>query len=99
MLPGNQLIEIHPAGKISRSPFQAVGSRAHFAVIHQPGNFLPFAELLAVKKNYTNDKFFGTELYSIIADRTFSGKMIIPKQLRKFYNGIISNTVLQKGYL
>ena len=62
-------------------------------------DFLPFAELLAVKKNYTNDKFFGTELYSIIADRTFSGKMIIPKQLRKFYNGIISNTVLQKGYL
>jgi hypothetical protein len=62
-------------------------------------DFQPFSELLAVKKNYTNDKFFGTELYSIIADRTFSGKMIIPKQLRKFYSGIISDAVLQKGYL
>jgi hypothetical protein len=62
-------------------------------------DFHPFAELLTVKKNYTNEKFFGTELYSIIADRTFSGKMIIPKQLRKFYCGIISDSVLQRGYL
>jgi len=62
-------------------------------------DFLPFEELLVVKKNYTNDKFFGTELYSIIADRTFSGRMIIPKQLRKFYAGIISDTFLHKRYL
>ena len=62
-------------------------------------DFEPFAELLIVKKNYTIEKFFGTELYSIIADRTFSGKMIIPKQLRKFYNGIISDTILSKGYI
>jgi len=65
----------------------------------QDRDFQPFAELKVVKKNYTNDKFFGTELYSIIADRTFSGKMIIPKQLRKFYRGIISDAVLNKGCL
>ncbi len=62
-------------------------------------DFKPFAELLVVKKNYTYEKFFGTELYSIIADRTFSGKMIIPKQLRKFYNGIISEAVLYRSYI
>ncbi|MFC2166299.1 hypothetical protein ACFLT2_15045 [Acidobacteriota bacterium] len=62
-------------------------------------DFEPFAELLIVKKNYTTEKFFGTELYSIIADRTFSGKIIIPKQLRKFYSGIISDSILNKGYI
>jgi hypothetical protein len=62
-------------------------------------DFQPFNELKIVKKNYTIDKFFGTELYSIIADRTFSGKIIIPKQLRKFYKGIISESILNKGYL
>jgi len=62
-------------------------------------NFESFDELLIVKKNYTPEKFFGTELYSIIADRTFSKKMIIPKQLRKFYSGIISDPILNKGYI
>jgi hypothetical protein len=62
-------------------------------------DFKPFDELQSVKKNYTYEKFFGTELYSIIADRAFSGKIIIPKPFRKFYNGIISESILDKGYI
>lgn len=62
-------------------------------------DFESFAELLIVKKNYTTEKFFGTELYSILADRAFLGEMIIPKQLRKFYSGIISDPILNKGYI
>lgn len=62
-------------------------------------DFQPFEELQIVKKNYTDEKFFGTELYSIIADRAFSGKIIIPKPFRKFYNGIISEFILDKGFI
>lgn len=60
-------------------------------------NFKPYETLLHLKDNYSPQKFFGTELYSIIADRVFSGKMIIPKQFRKFYKGIVSETVLYKN--
>ena len=62
-------------------------------------DFTPYREIQIVKKNYTNEKFFGTELYSIIADRAFSGKIIIPRPFRKFYNGIISEAFLDKGYI
>lgn len=60
-------------------------------------DFKPYDELQDLKENYTDQKFFGTELYSIIADRAFSGKMIIPKQLRKFYYGILSESALNKN--
>jgi hypothetical protein len=60
-------------------------------------NFEPFETLLRLKDTYSPQKFFGTELYSIIAEKVFSGEMIIPKQFRKFYNGIISETVLFKN--
>ena len=60
-------------------------------------NFKPYEELKDLRRNYSDEKFFGTELYSIIADRSFSGKMIIPKQLRKFYKGIVSETALKKS--
>ncbi|MBN1224085.1 MAG: hypothetical protein JXB23_12630 [Candidatus Aminicenantes bacterium] len=60
-------------------------------------DFRPFSELQCVKKNYTNEKFFGTELFSIIADRTFSRKIIIPKQLRIFYSGIIADEILERS--
>lgn len=62
-------------------------------------DFQPFEELQTVKKNYTDEKFFGTELYSILADRAYSGKIIIPIPFRKFYNGIVSKSVLEKGYI
>ncbi len=60
-------------------------------------DFKPYDELQDLKVNYTDRKFFGSELYSIIADRAFSGKMIIPKQLRKFYYGILSESALNKN--
>jgi len=62
-------------------------------------DFQPFEELQTVKKNYTDEKFFGTELYSIIADRAYSGKIIIPIPFRKFYNGIVSESILEKAYI
>jgi hypothetical protein len=60
-------------------------------------DFKPYDELQDLKVNYTDQKFFGSELYSIIADRAFSGRMIIPKQLRKFYYGILSESALNKN--
>jgi len=60
-------------------------------------NFKPYEELKYLRMNFSDQKFFGTELYAIIADRLFSGKMIIPKQLRKFYKGIISEAALNRG--
>jgi len=56
--------------------------------------FRPFEELRDQKKYYTDQKFFGTELYSLLADRAFSGKMTIPEQFRKFYYGILSESAL-----
>lgn len=61
------------------------------------GNFKPYEELKDMRVNCSDQIFFGTELYAIIADRLFSGKMIVPKQLRKFYKGIISEVALNKG--
>lgn len=60
-------------------------------------DFKPYDELQDLKDNYADQEFFGSELYSIIADRAFSGKMIIPKQLRKFYYGILSESALNKN--
>ena len=60
-------------------------------------NFKPYGELKDIRLNYSDKTFFGTELYAIMADRLFSGKMIVPKQLRKFYKGIISEAALNKG--
>lgn len=60
-------------------------------------DFKPYDELQDLKENYADHKFFGSELYSTIADRAFSGKMIIPKQLRKFYYGILSESALNKN--
>jgi hypothetical protein len=60
-------------------------------------NFKPYEELKDIRMHYSDQKFFGTELYAIIADRLFSGKMVIPKQLRKFYKGIISEAALNEG--
>jgi hypothetical protein len=60
-------------------------------------NFKPYEGLKDMRVKYSDQIFFGTELYAIIADRLFSGEMIVPKQLRKFYKGIISEAALNKG--
>jgi hypothetical protein len=48
---------------------------------------------------FRDDEFFGTELYSTLAGRAFAGDLIIPKHLRKFYEGIISEKYLNKDKL
>ncbi|MFB0565784.1 MAG: hypothetical protein ACETWK_08920 [Candidatus Aminicenantaceae bacterium] len=60
-------------------------------------DFKLFEGLKKLKEHYPDQKFFGTELYSIIADKTFSRMMIIPRQLRKYYYGIISDNVLNNS--
>lgn len=61
-----------------------------------PENFKPFQKLKSLRKRYDYRKFFGTELYSIIADRVFSGIIILPKPFKKFYYGILSERTLHK---
>jgi len=53
--------------------------------------------LLEAREMYSHDKVFGTELYSIIAERAYSGAIIIPKQFRKYYLGILSDETLDKN--
>lgn len=52
--------------------------------------------LMILKMGYSDKKFFGTEMYSYLAEMAFSGEIIIPIQLRTFYKGIISERVLNK---
>jgi len=59
-------------------------------------DFKPIETLKDQKKYYSDQKFFGTELYSILAERAFSGRMAIPKPLRKFYYGLLSESALNK---
>lgn len=61
-----------------------------------PENFEPFQKLKSLRKKYDDEKFYGTELYSIIADRVFSGKIVLPKSFKKFYYGILSERTLHK---
>ena len=62
-------------------------------------HFKSYEELGIFKDRYPDQKFFGTELYAILAERAFSGKIIIPEDLRKFYKDLISETHLNKNCL
>ncbi|NIM91170.1 MAG: hypothetical protein GTO17_09505 [Candidatus Aminicenantes bacterium] len=62
-------------------------------------HFRAFEDLGFLKEKYVDPKFFGTELYAILAERAFSGKIIIPEDLRQFYKGLISETYLNKNCL
>jgi len=57
-------------------------------------DFEPFEDIQEIRKKYGEHKFFGTELFSVIADRAFSGEIIIPKQFRVFYENIVSEQSL-----
>jgi len=61
-------------------------------------DFEAYAALKKKKESYKEKlrEFFGSELYSTLADRAFTGEMIIPKQMRKFYEKFISKDVLNK---
>ena len=60
-------------------------------------NFENFRLLLDAKEMYNQIKVFGTELYSIIAGNAFYGVIIIPRQFRKYYFGIVSEDALYKS--
>jgi hypothetical protein len=60
-------------------------------------HFKSYEELGLLKDRYPDQKFFGTELYAILAERAFSGKIVIPEDLREFYKGLISETYLNKN--
>lgn len=62
-------------------------------------NFKAYEELKDYKEHYPDQKFYGTELYAVLAEKTFSGKIIIPRQLKKFYYGIVSESLLQRNEL
>jgi hypothetical protein len=53
--------------------------------------------LLEAREMYSHDKVYGPELYSILADRAYAGAIIIPRQFRKFYLGILSDEALGKN--
>lgn len=62
-------------------------------------DFKAYEELGNNKENYPDQKFYGSELYARVAENAFSGKIVIPQQLRKFYYGIISESMLNKNAL
>ena len=49
-----------------------------------------YKNLSRIRKNYDENKFFGRELYSIVADKAFTEDIVIPKPLRRFYEKFVS---------
>ncbi len=41
------------------------------------------------KKHYSDKKFFGTELYSKIAEEVYNNKFRLPKPLEQFYEKVL----------
>lgn len=62
-------------------------------------HFKPFLELMACEENYDSEIFFSTELYSRFAEGSYGKKMIIPKQLREYYEPLISKEWLNRDTL
>jgi len=56
-----------------------------------------FKALQEIKKTYSLEKAFGTELYATLAGRAFSGVTLIPNQFRKYYSGLLSDEALNKN--
>jgi len=59
-------------------------------------DFTPFSELLELKERYAEEELYGTELYSVLGDRTFSGHIVIPRRFREYYQGILSASALNR---
>jgi len=60
-------------------------------------DFESFEVLLEIKDIYNFEKL-GTELFSTMAGRAFSGKTIIPKQFKKYYSFLLSDEVLNTDH-
>jgi hypothetical protein len=61
-----------------------------------PSDFLPFAELEGLRDRYSAKELHGTELYSILADRAFSGHILIPRRFHAYYRDILSEGALAR---
>jgi hypothetical protein len=61
-----------------------------------PSDFQPFAELEGLTDRYGTRELHGTELYSILADRAFSGHILIPRRFHAYYRDILSPGVLER---
>lgn len=55
-----------------------------------------FARLQNRRGHYAEQKWW-PELFSIMAEKTYESEMIIPQQLRKFYQGLISEKALNRN--
>lgn len=56
--------------------------------------FVPFEGVKRLRERYPNRSFFGTELFAVLADRAFSGRILIPQRFRSYYKGILSDRAL-----
>jgi hypothetical protein len=61
-----------------------------------PSEFEPFAELLCLGDIYDDQTLNGTELFAILGDRAYSGRILIPRPFRKYYYGILSHSALNR---
>lgn len=57
-------------------------------------DFDPYAEILLYQDEYEEARFFGTEVYALIAEMAYTGKIRVPASLRAYYDGILSQQAL-----
>ena len=57
-------------------------------------DFVPYAEILAYHEDYSEERYFGTEMFALVAEMAYSGNIEIPVSLLPFYKGILSPQAL-----
>ncbi len=61
-----------------------------------PMHFKPYLKLALSKAYYSDEKFFGTEMFARLAAGTYALDIIMPKQFRKYYNKLIKSKALNR---
>lgn len=56
--------------------------------------FEGYAEILGRRQHYGEGDFFGKEMHSIIAELAYERSIIVPRQMKRFYAGLISREEL-----
>lgn len=59
-----------------------------------PAEFEPFEEVMRLRNRYPDPNFFGTELFAVLGDRAFSGRILIPRRFHIYYMDILSEQVI-----
>jgi hypothetical protein len=57
-------------------------------------DFVPYAEIMAYHEDYSEERYFGTEMFALVAEMAYSGDIKIPASLIPFYEGILSPQAL-----